>query len=177
MSSQASKHIEWCVKKAEKELEECKKQKKKLRHRGLRKVTSNRKDAIAHLDKARHMLEGFQLLRKNGFSDLAVGAGFYAMYHCFLGIAVKYGYESKNQTCTIALIEALQEGGKIDLKKEIVDFMKYEEEKNTHEDSVIELREDYTYGVELQVKDEDQLNTIEKLCIELLEVTRSILYS
>ena len=41
MSSQSSKHLDWCLRKAEKELEECKKQKKKLRHRGLRKIEAN----------------------------------------------------------------------------------------------------------------------------------------
>lgn len=34
MDSQASKHVKWCLKKAEKEIEELKKQKKKARHRG-----------------------------------------------------------------------------------------------------------------------------------------------
>ena len=33
--------------------------------------------------------------------------------------------------------------------------MKYEEEENKHEDSIIELREDYTYGIDLEVKDKE----------------------
>lgn len=36
--SQASKHVGWCLKKANKEIEECKKFGKKLKHRGLLKV-------------------------------------------------------------------------------------------------------------------------------------------
>ena len=33
--SQASKHVEWCLKKAEKEIEECKKLGKRQKNRGL----------------------------------------------------------------------------------------------------------------------------------------------
>src|SRR3989338_4293103 len=165
MDSQASKHVDWCVKKAEKEIEESRKQKKKVQHRGLRKIEPNRKRAIGHLEKAAHNLEVFNLLRKNNSSDWSITAGFYTLYHCFLAIAVKFGYESRNQTCTIMLMEMLQEEGKIKINPEIIEFMKYEEVENEHENSIIELREDYTYGVELEVKDEKHLNKIEKLCI------------
>ncbi len=84
--------------------------------------------------------------------------------------------KSKNQTCTIALIETLQEQGKISINQEIIDFMKYEEEGDSHEDSIIELREDYTYGVDLEVKDKEQLDKIEKLCVEFIDSTKDIIY-
>ncbi|MAH51599.1 hypothetical protein CMI37_37630 [Candidatus Pacearchaeota archaeon] len=176
MDSQASKHLDWCLKKAEKEIEELKKQKKKARHRGLLKIEPNRKLAVGHLEKARHNLEVFRLLRKNNSSDWSITAGFYTLYHCFLAIAVKHGYESRNQTCTIALMETLQEQGKISIDREIIEFMKYEEDEKNHEDSLIELREDYTYGVDLEVKDEDQLDKIEKLCVEFIDVVKGIVY-
>lgn len=176
MDSQASKHLDWCLNKAKREIEECKKQKKKIRHRGMIKIEPNKKLAFEHLQKARHNLEVFRLLRKNKFSDWSITAGFYALYHCFLAIAVKHGYESKNQTCTIALIENLQEQGEISINPDIIDFMKYNEEENYHEDSIIELREDYTYGVDLEVRDKEQLNRIEKLCIEFIDFTKNIIY-
>ena len=176
MDSQASKHLDWCLNKAKKEIEERKKQKKKIRHRGLIKIEPDKKLALGHLQKARHNLEVFQLLRKNGFSDWSITAGFYALYHCFLAIAAKYGYESKNQTCTIALIENLQEQGKISINPDIVNFMKYNEEENHHEESIIELRESYTYGVDLEVGDKEQLNKIEKLCVEFIDFTKNIIY-
>lgn len=176
MDSQASKHLDWCLNKAKREIEECKKQKKKIRHRGLLKIEPNKKLAFGHLQKARHNLEVFRLLRKNRFSDWSITAGFYALYHCFLAIAVKHGYESKNQTCTIALIETLQEQGKISINPDIINFMKYNEEENHYEDSIIELREDYTYGVDLEVKDKEQLDRIEKLCVEFIDFTKDIVY-
>ena len=164
------------LKKAEKEIEERKKQKKKLRHRGLQKIEPNRRLALAHLEKARHNLDVLKLLRKHGFSDWSITVGFYSLYHCFLAIATHHGYESRNQTCTIALIESLQEEGTISINKEIIEFMNYDEEENTHEKSIIELREDYTYGVDLEVKEEKHLDRIEKLCVELIDSTREIVY-
>ena len=176
MGSQASKHVNWCLKKAEKEIDELKKQKKKIRHRGLLKIEPNRKIALRHLEKAKHNLEVFKLLRKNNSSDWSITVGFYTLYHCFLAIAVKHGYESRNQTCTIALIESLQEKGKISITKGIIDFMKYTEEEKNREGSLIELRENYTYGVDLEVKDEEQLDKIEKLCVEFIDVVKNIVY-
>ena len=174
MDSQASKHLEWCAKKAKREIEECKKQNKKIRHRGLVKIEPNRKRALEHIEKARHLLRAFQLLKKEGFSDLAMGLGFYSIYHCLLSIASKFGYESRNQACTVALIEHLKEEGKLKIKEEIIELMKYDEEKN-HE-SIIELREDYTYGIDLEVEDKEQINKIEKLCIEFIAETKEIIY-
>jgi len=176
MDSRASKHLDWCLNKAKREIEECKKQKKKIHHRGLFKIEPDKKLALQHLQKARHNLEVFKLLRKNKFSDWSITAGFYTLYHCFLAIAVKYGYESKNQTCTIALIENLQEQGKISINQKIINFMKYDEEENPHENSIIELREDYTYGINLEVKNKEQLDKIEKLCVEFIESTKEIIY-
>jgi len=128
------------------------------------------------LQKAKHNLEVFRSLRKNKFSDWSITAGFYVLYHCFLAIAVKHGYESKNQTCTIALIENLQEQGKISINPDIIDFMKYNEEEHYNEESIIELRENYTYGVDLEVEDKEQLDKIEKLCVEFLDSVKNIIY-
>jgi hypothetical protein len=55
--------------------------------------------------------------------------------------------------------------------------MKYDEEENNHEDSIIELREDYTYGVYLEIEDEEQLDKIEKLCVEFIDSTKEIIYN
>ncbi len=176
MDSQISKHLDWCIKKAEKEIEECKKQKKKIHHRGLSKIEPNQKLAVAHIEKAVHNLKLLNFLRENGFSDWSVTAGFYSIYHCFLAIAIKFGYESKNQTCTITLIESLQEDGKIKINKEIIELMKYEEEQSIHEESIIEAREEYSYGIDLEIKDKKYLDKIEKLCQEMIDTTKEIVY-
>ena len=55
--------------------------------------------------------------------------------------------------------------------------MKYEEEENSHEESIIELREEYTYGTDLEIKNEEQIDTIETLCIEMIDKTSEIVYN
>lgn len=176
MSSRALKQVDWCLLKASKEIEDSKKHNRKIRHKGLLKIEPDKKLALGHVEKARHNLKMFRLLRENKFSDWCITMGFYVLYHCFLAIVVKKGYESKNQTCTIALIELLQEQGEISINQNVIDFMKYNEEKNGNEESLIDLREDYTYGVDLEIKDEQQLDKIEKLCVEFIEDTRDIVY-
>jgi len=172
--SQASNYIEWCLKKANKEIEECKKLGKRLKHRGLLKVNPNIDEARKHIGKAEHNFNAISRFREIGFSDWSIAAGFYCIYHCFLAIAVKFGYESRNQTCTITLMEHLKEEGKIDIDENFIDMLKHEEE--THESRVIEMRENYTYGIKVSVEDETKINDLIKTCKEMIDVTKSIVF-
>jgi|SRR3989338_2861662 len=95
---QAENKVSWCIAKAKKELEHA------LTHRGLLVVKPNIDEAKKHVLKAEHNLKAVFSFSKTGFSDWAVSASFYSIYHCFLAIALKFGYESRNQECTIALI-------------------------------------------------------------------------
>src|SRR3989338_3395193 len=152
--SQSSKHVEWCLNKAKKEVEECKEQGKRLKHRGLLKSNPNLEEARKHLAKAEHNFLGITRFKEIGFSDWSISAGFYCIYHCFLAIAAKFGYESGNQTCTISLMRYLNEEKKINIDDKFIILLEYEEIENTKENSVIDMREDYTYGVQISVKDE-----------------------
>lgn len=103
--SEASKHVEWCIAKAKKEIQESKSLGKSPKHRGLLAVKPNLEEARKHIAKAEHNLGAITSFKKTGYSDWSLTAGFYSIYHCFLAIAIKFGYESRNQTCTIALME------------------------------------------------------------------------
>jgi len=59
--SQASKHVEWCINKAQKEIEECKKLGKRAKHRGLLQSEPNLEEAQKHLAKAEHNLSGISM--------------------------------------------------------------------------------------------------------------------
>lgn len=170
--SQASKHVMWCLKKAEKEIEECTKEGKRPKHRGLLKIKPSVDGAKEHIKKAEHNLGAALNFVKSGFSDWSASAFFYAMYHCFLAIATKLGYESANQTCTIALIEYLKEEGKITIDQEFIDMFKYKEEK---EESIIELREDYTYSAKISMNKE-KINNLTEKCRNLIDITRNIIF-
>ena len=174
--SQSSKHVEWCLNKAKKEIEECKKLGKRPKHRGLLKTNFDIDEAKKHLAKAEHDFDGITKFREIGFSDWSMSAGFYCIYHNFLAIAAKFGYESSNQTCTIALMRFLKETGKINLDEKFIEALEYEELEESKENSIIELREDYTYGVQITVKDEAKINELKKICKELVDITKEIIY-
>lgn len=125
--SQASKHVEWCLHKAQKEIEKCKKYGKRLKHRGLLKSNPDIEEAKKHLAKAEHNLGGITKFKEIGFSDWSMSAGFYCIYHCFLAIGSKFGYDSANQTCTISLMRFLKENNKIQLDEKFIGLLEYEE--------------------------------------------------
>src|SRR3990167_5162788 len=172
--SQASKHVEWSLNKAKKEIEECKKLGKRPKHKGLLKINPNIDEAKGHLAKAEHNLDGISRFKEIGFSDWSMSAGFYCIYHCFLAIVAKFGYESANQTCTIALMRFLKENNKIQLDEKFIELLEYVdmEDKN----SVIDLRENYTYGVQISVKEDEKINELRKTCKGLVEVTKEIIF-
>ena len=174
--SQVSKQVEWCLNKAKKEIEEGQKLGKRAKHRGLLKTNPDLEEAKKHLAKAEHNMDGISRFREIGFSDWSMSAGFYCIYHCFLAIAAKFGYESSNQTCTISLIKFLKESNKIELDEKFIALLEYEEMQEIKEDSVINLREDYTYGVQISVKDETKVNELKKTCKELIDVTKEIIF-
>jgi len=173
--SQVSKQVDWCLKKAEREIEECKKQGKQPKHRGLLKVEPNMEEAKEHIEKAEYKLKETEYLRKGNFLDSSVGAVFYCMYHCFLAIASKFGYESCNQTCTISLIEHLKEQGKIELDDKFIKMFKYAETEEEKDNSLIELREDYTYSTKV-IFSKEKIDGLMILCKELIDSTRQIVF-
>src|SRR3989344_9581068 len=138
--SRASKQVEWCLNKAKKEIEECKRLKKRQKHRGLLKINHDVSLVKQHIQKAEENLH-FAVspaVKKYGFK--VVESLFYCMYQCFLSIATKFGYESANQTCTISLIEYLKEQNQIDLNQKFIEMMKYQDEQKEQEyPSIIDM--------------------------------------
>ncbi|MEK6816270.1 MAG: HEPN domain-containing protein [Bacteroidota bacterium] len=171
---QAQKHIEWCLDKARKEIEECRKQGKRPKHRGLLKVRPDIDEAKKHLEKAEHNLMGITRFKDIGFSDWSMSAGFYCIYHCFLAIAIKFGYESGNQSCTISLMKYLKQTKNLNLNDKFIEMLESEDVNN--ETSVIDLREDYTYGVQTSMKDDAKVKELKQACKEIIDTTKEIIY-
>ncbi len=147
--SHAKNKIEWCLKKAERELNNSGK------HRGLIRIKPDIRSAKDHVSKAEHYLKASEFLKKGNFSDISASTIFYSMYHCLLAIAAKFGYESRNQECTFALICSLIEDGKIDFDKRVLDKIASIELKEAHgQQTSTEIREHYQYGVELSMRDD-----------------------
>ncbi|MEK6924668.1 MAG: hypothetical protein AABW71_00335 [Nanoarchaeota archaeon] len=173
--SQSSKHVGWCLNKAKKELEECKKLGKRAKHRGLVKSKPDKQESKNHLKKAEENLEFAIQLDKNKYGYKIIESLFYCIYQCFLSIVAKFGYESANQTCTISLVEYLKEDGKIDLDQKFIEMMKYKDEQKEDMYSIIEMREDYTYSSKVSVE-EEKIEELVTTCKELLEKTKEIIY-
>ena len=173
--SQSYNHVKWCLAKAKKEIEEYKKQGKRPKHRGLIEIKPNVEAAKQHLEKAQHNLQATEYLKKGKFADVSASTLFYSMYHCFLAIASKFGYESRNQTCTIALIEWLIEEEKININKKFVELFKSEDDSE-ESGTAIKIREEYTYSMNIKVKEEKKIDELIKACKELVDKTKDIVY-
>lgn len=167
--SQVSKKVKWCLNKADKELAES------GLHRGLVKRESDIALAEKHVIKAEHNLNAAFYFKKGGYSDWSTSAFFYCLYHCFLAILRKFGYESRNQECTLAVIESLKEEGKIDIDGKFIDTLKITKFKKT-DHSVIKIREDSQYGVELDFKRESEFDRFTKMCKEMIDTTRELIH-
>src|SRR3989338_3316876 len=134
-------------------------------HRGLIKVKPDEKRAREHLLKAEHNLEATFYLHKGGYTDWCSSSLFYTIYHCFLGILIKFGYESGNQECTFACIASLIEDKRISLEEQ--DLEKVSSLRSTEvqeESTAVNIREEYQYStkVSMQNKEYQELLSLAK---------------
>jgi len=167
--SQAKNKVRWCINKAKKEAEEGK------THRGLVEMEPNLEEAKRHLRKAEHNFKAALAFEKIGFPDWSVSAVFYTIYHCFLGIIRKFGYESRNQECTIALVENLKEENKIKISDELIETLKASDHEERHSGTAILLRENFQYGTITKIEDKD-LENLKELCKKAIQETSKIIY-
>ena len=158
--------MEWCLRKAEKELRDT------GTHRGLVARAPDLSLAGQHIVKAKHNLKAAHYFRRGGFSDWSASAFFYCIYHCFLALLTCRGYESRNQECTLAAIEMLSQQGDIAIEERFVDALRQ------HADhSLIALREQCQYDVLLDFSEEAEMRRLTSLCEEMLDVTRDIVHA
>lgn len=170
MSHSANK-VEWCLRKAEKEL------KSGSRHRGLAKVPVDMDVVRAHIKKAEHNLAAITDFSKAGYSDWSASAAFYAIYHCLLAIIGKFGYESRNQECTFALVRSLIEDGKIKLDIRLIDEVSLLDPEVEHElPTIVDVRETGQYGVKLSLET-DTFDKLQKTAKMMLDRTKEIIES
>ena len=162
--------VEWCIRKAQKELQEGKK------HRGLVKVDADIEKAREHLAKAEHNLKVTLYLQIGGFTDWCSSSLFYIIYHCFLAIATKFGYETRNQECTFALIASFIEDGKITLSQEDLEKVSTLniDESQKSSSTAITIREDYQYSTKVSLENKEYRELLQ-LAQRILDKTKEIL--
>lgn len=142
------------------------------KHRGLRRIKPDKTEANNHIQKALHNLEAVEYNIKGGFSDWAVSAAFYAMYHSLLAILYKLGYDSRNQECTINAIEYLINTRKIKLDLKFIAMIRRTDELMGSDAKA--LREEFQYGTQIEV-DYEILENMKNNAKEFVEASRIVL--
>jgi uncharacterized protein (UPF0332 family) len=166
--SEAKSKFDWCLEKAKQELN------KGEQHRGLIEIKPNKELAKEHIAKAEHYLKASDYLKGGGYSDISASTLFYSVYHCLLAIAIKLGYESRNQECTFALINYLIETNKISLKKELLEKVAVLSKIQGEDETTRGIREKYQYGTEITLK-EEIYNMMAQIAKEFIEQTKKII--
>lgn len=135
------------------------------RHKGLKRVDITKDRIDGHLDKAIHNFKAMTAFQKIGFSDWSASAAFYTLYHCLLALIAKEGYESRNQSCTFALITDMIEKGKISLTKS--DLKEIFDKDVTidleHSNKILDLRENWQYSTKTALEEEEFLELKERV--------------
>ncbi len=93
----------------------------------------------------------------------------------FSGLITKFGYESRNQECTVALIKQLKFEGKIKIDDMIINSFNTEEIDQQHENNILQIRENFQYGTDTSVNDE-KLKKLKDLCLRAIEETKTEIY-
>jgi len=165
--SHAKNKIKWCLDKAQKELKEGKK------HRGLLEVKPDIKIAKEYITKAEHNLQATLYLHDGGYTDWCSSTLFYTIYHCFLAVLIKFGYESRNQECTFALIENLIEEKKVNF--DINDLKEISSLNNeSQEGTAINIREKYQYSPKISLGN-TEYNKLSTLAKKILYQAKEII--
>lgn len=154
---QIEEHLKWCLKDPKR----------------LAKTKPDLELAQRHFKKSEYNFQVMQSLEKLKIYDWALNVGFYAIYHCFLAILAKRGYESRNQACTVTVLLALISENKLSLDQDLVTQFDTLEVENTFP-TVRKSREVSTYGVETSI-DLQQLKRIKELILRVQRETISIL--
>jgi uncharacterized protein (UPF0332 family) len=157
--AQTDKHLKWCL----------------SDEKRLIKIKPDAKLAQAHLAKSEYNRGVMKILEDAKKYDWALNVGFYTIYHCFLAILAKHGYESRNQSCTATAILTLIEGKKISLDKSLVlQFDTIEADKEAADPTIRESREISTYGVKTDINT-NQLDKVKALVLKMQRETIKIL--
>jgi len=119
------------------------------RHQGLRKVNPDSELVQAYLAKAIHNMGAMQDFHDLKYSDWSASASFYTLYHGLLAILAKHGYESRNQSCTFALVEDLIAKGNIK-HLTVLDLKEISDKDVTsdlaHSNKILDIRERMQYS-------------------------------
>lgn len=144
------------------------------RHKGLKKITQSKEKTNDHITKALRNFELMNTLHQLGFSDWSASAAFYTLYHGLLALLAQRGYESRNQSCTFALVEEWIKNKELTyIKVEDIQeiFEKDVVEDIEHSDKILDIRERMQYSTRTSLSEEEFI-ALKKRTKELLDKIR-----
>ncbi len=144
------------------------------RHQGIKFVKMHKNEHKDYLAKALHNFEAMTSFHDLGYSDWSASAAFYALYHGLLAIIAQNGYESRNQSCTFALIEDFINNGKLKhiTSKELKEiFDKDVTSDIEHSSKILDIRERMQYSTKTSLA-EEEFQALKKRTKELLDKIR-----
>src|SRR3989344_239215 len=144
------------------------------RHKGLRKIAPDEYKARGHLNKAIKNFNAITDFHDLNYSEWSASAAFYALYQGLLAIIALHGFESRNQSCTFAVVESFILDGKIDMLtiddlKEVFD--KSVKDQLEHSDKILDIREEMQYSTKTDLA-EDEFIHLKKKTKELFDKIR-----
>lgn len=144
------------------------------RHQGLRKIKPAVDVVQGHLTKAIHNFEAMTSFHDLQYSDWSASAAFYALYHGLLALLAKYGYKSRNQSCTFALVEDLINKGVVK-NISLADLKEIFDRDITadlaHSNKILDMRERMQYSTRTALA-EDEFQILKKRTKELFDKIR-----
>lgn len=144
------------------------------RHQGLRKIRPAPELVQEHLTKAIHNLEAMTRFHDLHYSDWSASAAFYALYHGLLALLAQHGYESRNQSCTFALIEDLIAKGEVK-NISLADVKEIFDKDVTidlaHSNKILDIRERMQYSTKTTLA-EEEFQILKKRVKELFDKIR-----
>ena len=127
------------------------------RHNGLRKIEPSSELINGHIKKAIHNFNAIDLFSKLNYSDWSASAAFYCLYHGLLALIAKKGFESRNQSCTFALIEQMIENKEISITKEELKeiYDKDVTENIEQSNKFLDIRENMQYSIKTALEKQE----------------------
>ncbi|MDI6738261.1 MAG: HEPN domain-containing protein [Nanoarchaeota archaeon] len=133
--------FKWCLKKGE----------TGKNHKGIKKINPDYAESERQIKKAESDLGAMQMLYEGGRTDWVASAAFYSMYHSLLAVLCRFGYESRNQECSITFIEKFIEEGIIRLEPKYIAMIMGMQEGDKDAKSI---REEMQYGSKTSMESE-----------------------
>lgn len=144
------------------------------RHQGLKKIVPNAEVVYGHLSKAIHNFEAMTAFHNLKYSDWSASAAFYTLYHELLAILAQHGYDSRNQSCTFAMIEDLISKGSIK-NISLADLKEISDRDVTidiaHSNKILDIRERMQYSTKTALA-EEEFQVLKKRTKELFDKLR-----